>query len=313
MKNVKFKKLVTCLVSAFAVTAIAVSASACSVETSHPEAQITYEFNGETYSVDYTLYRNMYPSTVRHFIELAENKFYDNTVIHSYNTNDWLAGGYDYNAEDYAALSDNSSRMAEYFDKYSKEDAYVTLFNEGKLTASVYSNRGFDDKGKEIVKSEEALPTLMGEFYNNIHREIENGALSAEYGCLKMYYNEKKSTQKVYVTVDNKVIMADYKSNCATSLITIQAGTSSGYSDTNYTVFARLKDNAGFDDFVDAVRGYITNNHGGTASNFYNTASVNVENNDTFTNQADTDKGTSVVYNAPKTPIIIKEVKITRY
>lgn len=313
MKNVKFKKLVTCLVSAFIVTTVAVSASACSVETAHPEARVTYEFNGETYSVDYTLYRNMYPATVRHFIELTENKFYDNTVIHSYNSNDWLAGGYEYNAEDYASLSDNASRMAEYFEKYSKEDAYVALFNEGKFTSSVYSNRGYDDKGNETVKSEEALPTVMGEFYNNIHREIEKGALTAEYGCLKMYYNEKKSTQKVFVTVDKQVIMADYKSNCATSLFSVQSGTSSSYSETNYTVFARLKDTSAFDDFVDAVRAYITNNHGGTASNFYNAASVNVENNDTFTNQADTDKGTSVTFNAPKTPIIVKEVKITRY
>ena len=313
MKNKKLGKILIGFISACAVTFSVVGASACTIETSHPRAEITYEFNGQTYEVSYTLYRNMYPHTVRHFIELAENNFYDDTVIHNYTSNDWFTGGYGYDEDEYAALSDNASQMTEYLENYSKEDAYMKLFNEGKLTPSVYATRGYKDD-KEIVDAADALPTVMGEFYENIHQEIEKGALSAEYGSLKMFYYEKKSAQKIYVTpTSDQIIMADYKTNCATSLFALQTGTSSSYNANNYTVFARLDSTDEFDDFVDAVRAYITDNHGGTASNFYSSTSVRVDNLDDFSNKSEEDKGKSVDFNVPKTPIIIRSVKITQY
>ena len=314
MKHSSIRKIIIGIVSALVVTISATAASACSIETSHPEAQITYEFNGQPYVVKYKLYRNMYPNTVRHFIELAENDFYNDLVIHNYNTNDWFTGAYSYNEEDYATLSENASQMTEYFETYSKEDAYMQLFNDGKLTPSVYSNLSYDKDGKQIVEEENALPTVMGEFYNNINQEIEKGALTAEYGCLKMFYYEKKSTQKVYVTPTSKEIrMADYKSNCATSVFALQTGTSSSYSAKDYTVFASIIDTENFDNFVDAVRNYITDNHGGTASEFYSSTGVRVDNNDDFTNKVEEDKGKDENFNVPKKPIIVRSVKITQY
>lgn len=112
MKSSVLKKIIICAVSAVTVAFTAVSASACSIETDHPEVQITYDFNGESYEVKYTLYRNMYPHTVRHFIELAKENFYDNTIIHDYKTTDWFTGGYEYNEEDYTALSGNANQLS---------------------------------------------------------------------------------------------------------------------------------------------------------------------------------------------------------
>ena len=314
MKHAKLTKILVCLTSALAITFSVSAASACTVETKHPEAKITYEFNGKTYDVNYTLYRNMYPHTVKRFIELADSGFYNGTIIHDYQTNDWFAGGYEYNAEAYSTLSSNESQMSEYFEAWSKEDAFVQLFNDGKLSYSVYENRGYDSKNNETVSSDDALPTVMGEFYNNIRQDIDNGRLTQEYGCLKMYYYAKETTKKVYVTpTKNEIIMADYKNNSATSLFAVQTGSSSAYSENDYAVFAKLNGTDAFDDFVDAVRAYITDNHVGTASEFYNVTQVRVDNNEYFSDKLEADKGTEVSFNVPTTPIIIKTVKITKY
>ncbi|MDE7083353.1 MAG: peptidylprolyl isomerase [Clostridia bacterium] len=314
MKSKIFKKIALCFASALIVCSVGAVAG-CNPETDHPEVRITYEFNGETYAVDYKLYRNMYPHTVRHFIELADANFYDNTIIHNYQTNDWFTGGYTYDKSAYVSKIDNTGLMSEYFEDFSKEDAYSQLFADGKLSASVYSNRMYGEDGKEYVVSEDALPTVMGEFYNNINQEIEKGALTADYGCLKMYYYAKESTQKIYVTpTDDQIILADYDSNCATSVFALQTGVSSAYSEMNYTVFAQLKDTEAFDDLVAAVKEYIENNHSNTASDFYTIVSdVPVDNNDVYSNKPDNDRGILVDFNVPKQPIVIQSVKVTKY
>ena len=126
----------------------------------HPEVRITYEFNGENYAVEYKLYRNMYPHTVRRFVELSENGFYDNMIIHNYQTNDWFTGGYTYNEADYSANVDNAGQMSDYFDTFSKEEAYNELFTAGKLSASVYSNVRYDDNGKTSLWRRTRFPRL---------------------------------------------------------------------------------------------------------------------------------------------------------
>ena len=317
MKSKIFKKIALCFASALIVCSVGAVAG-CKPETDHPEVRITYQFNGETYDVEYKLYRNMYPHTVKHFIELSDEGFYDNVIIHDYKTSDWFTGGYSYDADDYAAKIDNENQMREYFDLpreaenlfgHSKEDAYVEL--AGKLSASVYGNIGADGKVLQDTK----LPTVMGEFYNNIHQDIEKGALTADYGCLKMYRYEKKSTQKVYVTPTNdQPILADYKNNCATSIFALQTSPSTSYSEKNYAVFAQLKEVDVFDKFVDAVKAYITDNHSGNAGDFcISVGEVRVDNNEAFSNKAESDKGTQVTFEVPKLPIVIKSVKVTKY
>lgn len=331
MKHANLKKIVIGLVSALVVTFSATAASACRIETNHPQVEITYEFNSETYAVKYNLYRNMYPNTVRHFIELAENKFYDNTVIHNYSTADWFGGAYEYDEERYAALSGNASQMSEYFEEFSKEDAYVQLFNDNKLTPSVFSNMTQFDNDKKLgeykvkyataagkfqtVKEEDALPYVIGEFGNNINQEIKNGKLTAEYGCLKIFYYKKTTTQKVYVTpTDDQIVMADYKNNSATSVFSVQAGSSSTYSANDYTVFGTLESDKTFESLIEAIAEYKSDNHGSSSSSdFVLTTTARVDNLDDFSIKSEADKGITVSFSVPLQPIIIKTIKITKY
>lgn len=312
MKIKSIKKLLICLISAVTVFAVAGSTAGCKAETAHPEVRITYEFQGESYAVEYKLYRNMYPHTVRHFIELTENEFYNGVIVHNYQSNDWFTGAYSYNEADYSAKNENANQMTDYFDEYSKEDAYVKLFNEGKLSASVYGN--VDEDGKVIESTK--LPTVMGEFYNNIHQEIEKGALTANYGCLKMFYYEKQSKQKIYVTPNDKqTILADYKNNSATSVFAVQTGVSSSYAERNYTVFASLKETESFTKLVDAVKAYIDEYCSSDASKFYTANSTaRVDNWDDYSNDEEhRDKGITVNFNVPHQPIVISSVKVIKY
>lgn len=305
MKSKIFKKIALCFASVVIVCSVG-AASGCNPETDHPEVRITYEFNGKPYDVEYKLYRNMYPHTVRRFIELSDEGFYNDMIIHNYQTNDWFTGGYDYNAGEYTAKIDTDAQT-EYFEFYSKADAYFQLFAAGKLSVSVYSNRMYDENGKEYVDSANAMPTVMGEFYNNIKQEIKKGALTADYGCLKMFYYEKdpgEATNKVYVTpTSDQIILADYGKNCATSLFAVQTGYSSTYSQTDYTVFAQLKGTDVFDELLKAVKEYVADNHSGTDNSFYSVVKeLHVDGS-----EAD------VTFQVPKQPIIVRSVKVTKY
>jgi len=319
----KIKKFI---VGASLALVVGVSAATvgCGLETSRPRAKVTVWFGEEEYNIEYTLYRDMYPQTVRHFIELADEGFYDDMLIHDFDTNDWITGAYAYNADDFTARSESGSTMSEYLESYSKENAYYELFNAGKLTPSVYSDVGYklDKNGNavvengnyvQVVNKDYALPFVMGEFYNNINQEYENGGdLKAEYGCLKMIYYKKDSEKSVYVTpTKDQIIGAKFKNNCATSVFAMQTGTgASSYSSSDYCVFGKVKDTEAFDNFVDDVKEYFENNYGATSSSYTLTSTVPVDVNDSF---SDKDEGKEESFKVTKTPIIIKSVKITKY
>ncbi|MDE7330359.1 MAG: peptidylprolyl isomerase [Clostridia bacterium] len=315
MKKFKLGKILICLASAVVLSVSALSFSACNIETDHPEAVITYEFNGNEYAVKYTLYRNLRPHTVRHFIELADSGFYDNTVVHDFDTSDWFTGGYSYDAEDYTAKKDNANTLTEYFSDNSKEADYVRLYADGVLTPTVYKDSAYNPVDQTVGDASEYLPVLFGEFFNNVHQEITNDPLNAELGCLKMFYYTKESTQKVCVKPASSdfALLPDYKYNCATSVFGVQTAASSGFAKSAYAVFAKLADTDAFDKLLDAVNDFIENEHGNTRSNFYTSAEVRVDNLDEYSNKPEADKGIEVTFKAPKTPIVLKTVKITKY
>lgn len=310
MKSKIFKKIALCFASALIVCSVG-AFTGCA-ETDHPEVRITYEFNGTTYDVDYKLYRNMYPHTVKHFIELSEEGFYDNMIIHNYQSSDWFTGGYAYDEADYSAKVGNNA-MKEYLEQFSKEDAYSQLFAAGKLSASVYSNRRYDEKGKEYVDGADVLPTVMGEFYNNIHQEIKKGELKADYGCLKMFYYQKNTKQKVYAMHhDNQLAFADYKNNCATSLFTLQTGSSSSYSRDEYCVFATIDDEQSLRNLVDDAKEYFEDNYGDSLSDYTVKVSAQVDVTESFSNE-ENDHAIEKDFTVTYMPIVIKSVKITKY
>ena len=321
MKFGKIKKLLTCLALSATVACMTATAAGCSAETDHPEVSITYEFNGKSYVIEYTLYRNMYPNTVRHFIELTENKFYNNTVIHDMKTNDWFGGAYSYNKGVYEerASGEDEGAMSDYFSHYdpdsgvsiSKEGEYYDLFNAGKLSTTVYSNIIYDGMTQKIDKLYK-MPTLIGEFSDNQHI-IEKGALTAEYGCLKMYYSAKETKQKVYITpTSDQIAFSDYSKNCATYVFGMQVGTTSTYVASKYCVFATVKDSSKVEALVSAVTSYNNEKYGTSVSSHYIEASVDVDQFEDFSD-VEADKYIEETFRAPKTAIVIKSVKVISY
>lgn len=310
------KKLVKKLALATTLVCMAttvVAASACNAATQHPKVTITVEFNYETYELDYTLYRNMYPNTVRHFIELADSGIYDNMIIHDYKNSDWLSGGYGYDAESYVASVESpaDNPFADYLAANSIEDKYMNLFNDGKITPTVYEKIEYVD-GKEVLVEDSALPTLIGEFVNNIGQTIDKGALSAEKGTLKMYYYQKEATSKVYVTPvqTSEYYFADYKSNCATSVFSMQVGSSSAnINASNYCVFGKMDSLSELDALINAITDYYLDN---SDSKTKSATDIPVDNWDDFSTEA-ADKGIEMDFALPTVPIVIKSVKVTKH
>lgn len=311
-----FKKLVKKLVLAATLACMAgtvVASSACNIETRHPKVRITVEFNNQNYELDYTLYRNMYPNTVRRFIELTENGFYNDMLIHDYRSADWLSGGFEYNAVDYAAAADVNA-YADYLEEHSKEQQFMDLFNaeNSPISRSVYADSAYDSNDKVIVDDTSALPTLIGEFKNNINQEIEKGSLTAEQGVLKMYYYSKDSTGKVHVkpTDDSVVWNADYKTNCATTVFAMQVGSGSSLTESDYCVFGKMDSTNKLVELINAVSDYYSDDEE-TASISVN--DVNVDNLVELFSAEASDRGIEVDFTLPASPIVIRTVKVTKY
>ncbi len=312
-----------CGLTMAAAISAAAALSGCTIETKHPRAVITIEFNGTEYAIEYTLYRNMYPQTVSHFIELANSGFYNDTIIHDYTDNNWYGGGYDYIEGEYenAITYDDMDNYLNYDDDDStqanKENEYIELFKSGALTASVYTDYYMDDNDNMQVDKDSAYWTLRGEFSANGHN-IKKGELSASFGTLQMYYTEKaydsddngdkaKRTVVYLKTSNNETVQGTYEYNSATSLFSIQVGSSSDLDEDYYCTFAQLRNSSAEDtlnDLLDAIEDYIDTLGD---KDFVQSAEVQIDTTDALSD------GSTDTYSVPIEPIIIKSVKITRY
>lgn len=300
----KFKKFgrVMCTL-ALAGAALAVSSTMTGCNNGHAEAKITIEYDGVSYVLEYTMYRNMYPQTVKHFIELADNRFYDDTIIHDYQTSNWYGGGYRYLDGDVEAgeisytQSYETGNLLEYLETASKEKDYFDLADPARniITPSVYGDLR-DGKLKDPYR------TLIGEFSSNQHK-IDNGALRNSYGALKFYYIDKSDDsckKHVYLNKQGSPlgVMGEYRYNSATSLFSIQTGTSTS-TDSTHCIFATLNNTDTLRDLRTAV----------TKSYDYEDVNVYVDNYDEILGSNKNQKS----YRIKKKPIIVRSVRITKY
>ena len=81
----KMMKRIVCNTMA-TLSAVACLGLATSCETAHPKVEMTLTFQDETYVLEYELYRNVAPSTVKHFLWLAGNGYYDKLCVHNYDS-----------------------------------------------------------------------------------------------------------------------------------------------------------------------------------------------------------------------------------
>ena len=309
-----FKKLRRIL-GTFAIAglcAIVPALSGCN--TGHPEAEIAVTFNGMNYVLKYKLYRTMYPQTVQHFIELADNGFYNNTFVHNYTSSTWYAGAYDYvvdssESEDSAytvAYGEGKEGFREYLENTSKDREYEELADpaKGKITPTVYK----DYIGGKLTGP---LNTLIGEFSNNQHK-IENGALKSSFGCLRMYYSSKTNIDtaknvQVYLKKEGSPlgVKGSYNYNSATSIFSIQQNRTTT-TDSNYCIFGVLQNEQALTDLRSAVSSYSAKIG---STKFSLDVNLYVDNRDEYVGV----NMNEVSYRVTSEPIVIKYVKITKY
>lgn len=283
--NQKAKRIFSTLAAGVLAGSAALMLAGCT--SAHPEVKITVEFNSETYELDYTLYRKMYPSTVQHFLELAENGYYDGLCVHNYTGSGafFYTGAYSYNEADTA----NGYGGLEYKPYFETVKTYETF------TQSVFD-----------VKSGEGTYTLYGEFNNNGY-SVENNALKHKFGSLVMYYEENSSTQKVNVQYSSskKLGIRDYNLNAATSEFYIFGGSSSSANDPKYCVFGELKDEDVLTNLKSAISSYTSDQ--GEDYTFTTEYRVQINLDDPY---AEKDR---VSYFVPNEPILIRSVRVTKF
>ena len=284
-----FKKIIGLTLAGASVAASRTMFSACT--THHPEVEIKISFNDVSYTLEYKLYRKLAPSTVQHFLELAEKGYYDGLCVHNYVADSKMYTGaysYDPNKTSEGGLV---------------EKAYYDVVRDWNLTQTVW-------RDKEV-----SLPlySVYGEFSDNGF-EVENGELRQTYGSLTMYYTPKKNTPYVYVKrADGKGYdPKKYEYNSATSQFFISLASGSS-SNSAYCTFGTLKDDSVevLDDLKDAISTNIEGEYEGETSDFAPETTLIVDEDDPIESVSSAKE--SQTYSVPKEPIVITSVKVLRY
>ena len=285
MKKIMKKALCT-LLAAVSVMGCATSLTAC--ETANPEVEITVEFNGKPYEMKYVLYRNTAPQTVKHFLWLAYNDYYDGLCVHDYQNNRLYTGAYTLDS------TGNSSGLI--YKKY-----FDTIKDFGDYSA--FPTSVWMDK-------EKANPTytLKGEFADN-GVTVESGALKETFGSLTMYYygisEESVANKKVYMlrADDESVSKCDYQYNYTTSMFYISM-TPTTITNTSYCTFATISE-----DSVEVLEALQEAINAYDADEFVETKTVIVGEDDPLVGGLSHD----VAVKVPVSSIVIKEVKVLKF
>ena len=287
------KKAVCGVLAISSVFACAGFMTAC--ETSKPKVEITIEFDGEEYELNYTLYRKLAPATVEHFLWLADNGYYDGLCVHDY--------------------SPSQSRM--YTGAYSVDENNSLIYKQYQSVIKGYSNyKSFPhtvwaDKDKTMP-----LHTLYGEFKNNAGFSVGSGTLKEEFGSLVMYYNDKSGIDEGGDIVQIKrsdgdgISGREYQYNSATSMFYISL-VDSATTNNSYCTFATLNSGSEDDleDLLTAIEDYILEHYSDVTSDFISSKTTRIDQDDLKVGYREMEKTFSV----PNEPIIIKEVSVKKY
>ena len=290
----KTMKKIACLALAtLSVGACASTFAGC--ETSHPEVEMQIEFNGETYALEYKLYRKIAPSTVNHFLYLAENGYYDGLCVHDYD-------------EDYLRLYTgvySADASADHGLAYKPYYETVKAYDELKA----YPTTVWFDKEQNNPSF-----TVYGEFESN-NFKVSKGSLAGTYGSLTMYYDDISSydeaEERVYVKraeSEGEATGRSYKYNRTTSAFFISMQ-ESGSVHSKFCTFATLENTDVLRQFQSAFEKYISDNYGTDEDDFVKEESVKVAMDDPVVGNHEV----TVKYEIPQAPIVIKSVKVTKY
>ncbi len=285
------KKITCALLATMSVFGCAATMSGCT--TAYPEVKMEIAFNGETYTLEYVLQRNVAPATVEHFLWLADNGYYDGLAVHNYDTTNFRmhTGAY--------SLGEEETNLVykEYYDVI-----------KGYKNFEQFPNSVWQD-------NEKTLPTytLKGEFADN-HFEVESGALQEKFGSLTMYYEALPTSaaeRKVSIqrASDGELDRREYKYNHTTSAFFISMTTNSK-NNASYCTFAYL-DEESEDELKalqTAINEYIDSNYGEDKDDFTKSVSTVIFDDETMFSATQT-----VSYKVPTKAIVINEVSVTKF
>lgn len=288
MSKILKKTLCGVLAASAAVASVGMF-SAC--ETSKPGVEIQIQFNGVTYALDYTLHRKLAPATVAHFLNLAENNFYDGLCVHDYDDSRLYTGGYSY----VEGGENGGLQYADYFAKVKAE-----------------SFKNFSPTVWENSEKQTPTYTVYGEFSKN-NFKVTSGALKETFGSLTMYYTPKDGERDVWVqrADGDGADWRTYKYNSATSLFYISLS-STEKNNTEYCTFATLDEDCTDDltDLQNAISDYISSNYENESeSDFTTEVKIPVDEDDPIEGDADRE----ATYKVPNQPILIKKVTVKKY
>lgn len=297
MSKRTFKKAISLSLATLACAASVATFTGC--ESARPEVKMELSFNGNTYEVNYVLYRKIAPSTVAHFMALVEKQYYDGLCIHDYDTTNkrMYTGAYKYDT----AATDNVKGLV-----YQK---YYDIVKEYKdFPTTVWT-------GKQGTEGSKALYTLYGEFASN-EFGLENGSLlSQTFGSLTMYYTDKGDVaeEPIYVNPINTNVWERYyayERNSATSQFFISLNATSK-TDSAYCTFATPTEDGKdeLEDLMDDIQEYIEQHHSDDEDEFVNDVTVDINRDDAFA----ANEEQTATYAVPKTPIVINSIKVTKY
>ena len=295
----KILRKITCGILATAC-ALGCAATLTACETTHPEVEMTIEFNGETYTLEYKLYRDLAPQTLKHFLWLADNGYYDGLCVHDYSQSDYLrlyTGAYT------AVATEDGGYNLVYKKYYDTVKGYA---NVGEFPHSIWLDKNGDTP----------TYTLKGEFEDNNFR-VESGDLSETFGSLTMYYNnissyEEVAQQDVYmIRADGKAnSKCDYKYNYTTSMFYISLSDTT-VNNKAYCTFAELQEDSKeiLENLQEALTDYIEETHNDEVDSFTESQSVLIGEDDPYL----ASQSVRVNYSVPKSAIVIKSVKVTKF
>jgi cyclophilin family peptidyl-prolyl cis-trans isomerase len=278
----KLKRILSLALATVATSACVATFSSC--ETARPEVEITISFQGETYELDYVLYRKIAPATVAHFLALADEGYFNDLCVHDYSDNRLYTGGYKYTAT--AGAEYGGLIYQNYYEFVRSREIPTTVF-DAVTGAPTY--------------------TLYGEFASNSF-EVENGNLKEEYGSLGMFYTLKDAGA---VSVNLKHPEAgesnnrDYKYNSATSLFFISL-TSTTKTNSDYCTFAKIDEDSVEElrDLDESVAEYVENNDAATER-----ITVDIDKDDAYFSEHQN----RAYYEVLSSPIIIKSVEVKKF
>ena len=301
----KIAKLAAVLLAVLLVLGVSFAFVGC--ETKRPVISVRITFNENTYELEYELYRNMYPQTVAHYLELIDMDYFDGTVIHDYQSNRMVGGSYEDKGQDFSQndleADDYAAVLKDYDAATKDENGNVTLEN-----VSVWA-----DENKET-----AYNTLYGEFSANGFT-VENNGLTNRLGAIGTYYYTPIRTTgdapRVWVQLnsDNSMDTRPYSYNSATSMFYLYTGSSG--TDSNYCTFGLLKDSDDaetFQQLLDDIEEYTleTLNEGDESGTEIFTTEKQVTIEDRYWIE---DTYEDVTFNVPRAKIVIEEMRVVKY